>query len=47
LPRLASNHDPSDLYLLSSWDYRHEPLAPGHILSLVRDRLQVNKTLWC
>jgi hypothetical protein len=24
-PRLASNHDPSDLYLLSSWDYRYKP----------------------
>jgi hypothetical protein len=22
LPRLASNHDPLDVYLLSSWDYR-------------------------
>jgi hypothetical protein len=25
LPGLASNHDPPDLCLLSSWDYRHEP----------------------
>jgi hypothetical protein len=23
------NYDPPDLYLLSSWDYRHEPLAPS------------------
>jgi hypothetical protein len=29
LPRLASNHDPLDLCLLSSWNYRREPLAPG------------------
>jgi hypothetical protein len=26
LPGLASNHDPPDLYLSSSWDYSHEPL---------------------
>jgi hypothetical protein len=29
LPGLASNHDPSDLCLLSSWDYRREPLVPS------------------
>jgi hypothetical protein len=29
LPELASNHDPPDLCLLSSWDYGREPLAPG------------------
>jgi hypothetical protein len=29
LLRLASNFDLPDLCLLSSWDYRHEPLAPG------------------
>jgi hypothetical protein len=29
LPGLASNCDPPDLCLLSSWDYRHEPLAPS------------------
>jgi hypothetical protein len=34
LPRLALNHDPTDLCLLSSWDCKHEhckhePLAPG------------------
>jgi hypothetical protein len=29
LPRLASNHDPPDLCLLSSWDCRSEPPVPG------------------
>jgi hypothetical protein len=29
LSRLASNHDPSDLCLLSSWNPKHEPPAPG------------------
>jgi hypothetical protein len=32
LPRLASNHDPPDLCLLSSLDYRCEPPAPSSIL---------------
>jgi hypothetical protein len=31
LPGLASNHNPPDLCLLSSWDYRREPLAPSFI----------------
>jgi hypothetical protein len=34
LPKLASNCDPPDLYLLSSYDYSHEPLALGKTLSL-------------
>jgi hypothetical protein len=29
LPRLALNCDPPDLCLLSSWNYRREPLVPG------------------
>jgi hypothetical protein len=29
LPRLASNCDPPDLHLLSSKDYRLEPLVPS------------------
>jgi hypothetical protein len=34
LPRAASNHNPPDLYLPSSWEYRRESLVPGsfHIL---------------
>jgi hypothetical protein len=28
-PRLALNRDPPDLCLLSSWDYRLEPLCPA------------------
>jgi hypothetical protein len=30
-PRVASNSDPPDL-IPSSWDYRHEPLAPSPFL---------------
>jgi hypothetical protein len=33
-PGLTSNHDPCDLYLLSSWDYRHEPLPYFVILNM-------------
>jgi hypothetical protein len=29
LPRLASNLNPPDLYILSSCDYRHESQVPG------------------
>jgi hypothetical protein len=36
LPGLASNFDPPDLCLLSSYDYRHEPLAPSICLLLIR-----------
>jgi hypothetical protein len=35
LPRLALNRDPPDLCLLSSWDYRREPPAPGMTLNFV------------
>jgi hypothetical protein len=27
LPTMMSMHDPPDLYLLSSWDYKHESLC--------------------
>jgi hypothetical protein len=30
-PGLASNRDPPDLCLLSSWYDRCEPLAPSHV----------------
>jgi hypothetical protein len=29
LPRLSSNHDPPDLNLSSSYDYRHDPQCPA------------------
>jgi hypothetical protein len=29
---LALNHDPPDLCLLSSWDYRCELLGPGFVV---------------
>jgi hypothetical protein len=31
LSRLVLNHDPPDLCLLSNYNYRHEPQAPGYI----------------
>jgi hypothetical protein len=33
LPRLASSQDLSDIYFLSSWDYRHEPLGLAFLRS--------------
>jgi hypothetical protein len=35
-PRLASNRDPPDLCLLSSWDYRSEPPVPGCLPFLIK-----------
>jgi hypothetical protein len=37
LPGLASNHDPPDLCLLSSQDYRQQPLAPGCVWVLCEE----------
>jgi hypothetical protein len=42
LPGLASNCNPPDLCLLSSWDYRSEPQAPGPSLTL-NERPQPSK----
>jgi hypothetical protein len=35
LPGLALNHDPPDLCVLSSWDYRREPLQPASVTVLM------------
>jgi hypothetical protein len=32
LPGLALNHAPPDLCILSSWDYRREPLCPAGLV---------------
>jgi hypothetical protein len=32
LPGLALNHNPPNLHLLSSWDYRHEALQVALII---------------
>jgi hypothetical protein len=45
LPRLASNIDPPDFYLLSSWDYKCEPLVPGCLLVLKSQSLGLNPDL--
>jgi hypothetical protein len=43
LPGLALNHDPPNLCILSSWDYRHEPQEPGSTLLLIHtDKLKIH-----
>jgi hypothetical protein len=32
LPGLASNDNPPELCLLSTWDYRREPLVPTYLI---------------
>jgi hypothetical protein len=46
-PGLALNCDPLDLCLLSSWDYRREPLVPGFIIiTIIRDRYLLSNSGW-
>jgi hypothetical protein len=44
LPGLALNHDPPDLRLLSSWDYRRKPPAPAENIFVGGSRC--GKGLW-
>jgi hypothetical protein len=44
LPWLASNHNPSNLYLLSSWDYKHVP-HPGFLGNLSKYFIKVEGTV--
>jgi hypothetical protein len=37
LSGVALNCDPSDFHLLSSYNYRHKPLAPGNSLAVVNN----------
>jgi hypothetical protein len=39
LPALALSHDPSDLCILSGWDYRREPPAPSSLAFLQEAQL--------
>jgi hypothetical protein len=42
LPGLALNSDPPDLCLLSSWDYRDEPPAPGLLQIFLKKTFKFN-----
>jgi hypothetical protein len=48
LPGVALNCDPLYISLPSSYDYRHEPLAPGEYFNSLRGTHQycINDTMW-
>jgi hypothetical protein len=46
LPGLALSHDPPDLYLLTSYDYRLESPAPGHVFFLIGNIFRILFSNW-
>jgi hypothetical protein len=45
LPRLALNHNPPDLCLLSSWDSRHDLPCPDTLLHIFNTATAKNESL--